>query len=146
MDTKPLVIERTYNVSPERIWQALTDRTKMKQWYFDIAEFKPEVGFEFEFLAGSDEKKYLHQCKITEVIVGKKIAYTWRYADYPGNSELSFELFEEGNKTRLVLTHTGLESFPKNNPDFAKESFAEGWDYFVNTGLPKYLEEEEVLK
>lgn len=38
----------------------------MKQWYFDIKEFKPEVGFEFQFYGGTEEKRYLHLCKNLE--------------------------------------------------------------------------------
>lgn len=67
----------------------------------------------------------------------KKIAYTWTYRDYPGHSEVSFELFPENGKTRLVLTHAGLESFP-DGPDFRRESFNEGWTHFTGT-LAEFL-------
>ena len=62
-----------------KVWKAITDRDDMKKWYFDIAEFRPEVGFEFHFRAGDEKKKYLHLCRITEVIPDKKLAYSWRY-------------------------------------------------------------------
>jgi uncharacterized protein YndB with AHSA1/START domain len=117
----------------------------MKEWYFDLAEFKPEVGFEFQFLAGKDEKKYLHLCKITEVTAGKKLAYSWRYDGYEGTSFVTFELFAEGNKTRLRLTHEGLETFPKSNPDLAKENFVQGWTSIIGTSLKKFLTEKETL-
>ena len=38
------------------------------------------------------------------------------------------------------LTHEGLESFPKSNPDFAKENFAEGWTQILGKSLPDYLQ------
>ena len=140
MNTEPFVIERTYNAPVNLVWQAITDKNKMKAWYFDLAEFKAEPGFEFEFEAGSDKKKYLHQCKVTEVIAGKKLAYTWRYPGYEGNSLVTFELFDEGGKTRVKLTHEGLETFPADNPDFAKESFAECWNYIIGKSLKEYVE------
>jgi uncharacterized protein YndB with AHSA1/START domain len=31
------------------VWKAITNAADMKQWYFDIPGFKPEVGFEFSF-------------------------------------------------------------------------------------------------
>jgi uncharacterized protein YndB with AHSA1/START domain len=43
----PFTIERTYSASVKKVWEAITDKAKMKQWYFDLSEFKPEVGFEF---------------------------------------------------------------------------------------------------
>ena len=144
MKNEPFVIERTFNVPIAKIWKAITDKNEMKQWYFDIAEFKPEVGFEFGFSAGDKEKTYLHLCKITEVITGKKLSYSWRYDGYPGSSVVTFELFAEGNNTKLKLTHAGLETFPQDNPAFAVQSFAKGWTQIIATSLPAFLEKEIV--
>jgi uncharacterized protein YndB with AHSA1/START domain len=138
--TEPFVIERTYNAPADKVWQAITDKNKMKQWYFDLEEFKPEVGFEFRFYGGSEEKQYLHICKITEVIPDKKLTHTWKYDGYPGESFVTFELFDEGDKTRLKLMHTGLETFPSDSPDFARTSFASGWTHIIGKSLKEYLE------
>ncbi len=139
MSTQPIVIERTFNVSPTRLWQALTDSEQMKQWYFDLPGFKAEPGYEFSFYGGHEEKKFLHLCKVIEVIPEKKLTHSWRYDGYPGDSIVSFELFPEGGATRLRLTHTGLETFG-DNPDFAKSNFVEGWTSIVGRRLQKYLE------
>ena len=139
MNTEPFVIERTYNVPVDKVWQAITDKDKMKQWYFTLDEFKPKVGFEFRFTGGSKEKTYLHICTITEVIPGKKLTHTWTYDGYPGHSFVTFELFEEGDKTRLKLTHAGIGSFPAEK-DFALESFTKGWTQIIGTSLKEYLE------
>lgn len=140
MKKEPVVVEKTYDAPSHKVWKAITDRDDMQKWYFDLKEFKPEVGFEFQFYGGTEEKQYLHLCKVTEVITGNKISYSWRFDGYPGNSLVTFELFEEGNKTRLKLTHEGLESFPEENPDFAKENFVEGWTHIINTGLKEFVE------
>ncbi len=140
MNTQPFVIERTLDAPIEKVWQAITDKDKMKEWYFDLKEFRPEVGFEFEFTGGTEEKSYLHLCKITEVIPGRKLKHSWRYDGFEGNSFVSFELFPEGTKTRLRLTHEGLETFPANNPDFKKENFEQGWTDIIGRMLPEYLQ------
>jgi uncharacterized protein YndB with AHSA1/START domain len=137
--TEPFVIEQTYNAPISKVWSAITDKDKMKEWYFDLKEFKPEVGFEFEFIGGSKEKSYRHLCQVTKVVPGKLLAHTWRYDNYPGSSEVTWELFDEGDKTRLKLTHTGLHSFVTDNADFARSSFAKGWTYITGTGLKNYL-------
>jgi uncharacterized protein YndB with AHSA1/START domain len=139
MKNEPLIIERVYNAPAKAVWEAITDVNKMKQWYFDIKEFKPEVGFAFQFTGGSEDKKYLHLCKITEVIPGKKLTHSWQYDTYPGKSFVTFELFDQGDKTLLKLTHTGLETFPKEK-DFARESFTQGWTFITGTSLANYLE------
>ena len=81
-----VVIERTFNASAARVWKAITDVEEMRRWYFDLKAFKPEVGFEFEFIFEHEGVRYDHRCKITEVIPQKKIAYTWRYKGHEGNS------------------------------------------------------------
>ena len=140
MTNEPFVIERVFNAPPEKVWKAITDKNAMKQWYFDIAEFEPRVGFEFQFVGGSEEKSYVHLCKITEVIVGKKLTYSWQYKDIEGLSFVTFELFNEGGKTRLRLTHEGLETFKTDNPDFEKKSFVAGWTDIIGTSLKDFVE------
>lgn len=140
MKNEPFVIERTLNAPIDQVWKAITDKDQMKQWYFDLAEFKPEVGFKFSFSGGSDEQQYLHLCEVTEVVAGKRLQYSWRYDQYPGNSFVTFELFDEGGKTRLKLTHEGLETFPTDNKDFARESFSAGWTYIIGKSIVEYFE------
>lgn len=140
MEHEPLVVERTYEATVETVWDAITNNAKMKKWYFDIPEFKPEVGFEFEFTAGSEKKMYKHLCKVTEVDSPEKLSYSWKYDGYPGSSVVTFELMPAGHETVVRLTHTGLESFPQDSPDFALASFTEGWNYILGKGLKEFVE------
>jgi uncharacterized protein YndB with AHSA1/START domain len=141
MKSEPFIIERTFNAPVERVWKAITDINDMRQWYFDIPAFKPEPGFEFRFYGGTEEKKYRHLCKVTAVTPGKKIAYSWRYDGYPGSSTVTFELFGEGGKTRLKLTHEGIETFSQDDPNFAAESFAQGWSQIISVNLKTFSEQ-----
>lgn len=137
----PFTIERVFNAPVKTVWKAITEKELMKQWYFDLKEFKAEVGFVFEFTGGpSPEKQYLHRCKILEVIPEKKLKHTWEYVGYEGMSYVTFELSAEGNTTKVKLTHEGLETFPKDNPDFAKGNFAEGWTQIIGTSLKEFVE------
>lgn len=143
---EPVVIEKTFNAPIAKVWKAITNKDDMKHWYFDLAEFKPEVGFEFQFEGGDEKKCYLHLCKVTEVIPGKKLTYSWRYDGNAGNSFVTWELFEEGKKkTSLRLTHTGLETFPKENPDLAKHNFVRGWTGITDK-LEKFVETDILRK
>ena|ERR1700744_161364 len=112
----------------------------MKQWYFDVSSFEPTIGFEFSFVGKTEKgEAFIHLCKITELIKYKKLTYIWQYEGYEGISYVSFELFEEGQKTRLKLTHTGIETIAVNGPDFAKDNFIAGWIHLIGTSLPEYL-------
>lgn len=141
MKNEPIIIERTYNAPVSKVWKALTDRDEMEKWYFKLDKFKPEVGFRFQFAGqGAKGEKYTHLCEIKEVILPKKLSYSWRYDGFSGDSLLTFELYDEGDKTRLKLTHTGIESFPIDNPDFAADSFRTGWEYIIGISLKKFLD------
>jgi uncharacterized protein YndB with AHSA1/START domain len=69
----------------------------------------------------------------------RKLRYSWRYDGFSGNSFVTWELFPEGNKTRLKLTHEGLETFPADNHDFDKSNFAQGWTELVGSLLKRYV-------
>jgi uncharacterized protein YndB with AHSA1/START domain len=141
----PLVVERTFNSPVSKVWKAITNKDEMKKWSFGSKEFKPEVGFEFQFYAEKDGVKYIHLCKVTEVIRQKKIAYSWRYEGHEGDSLVTIELFATGNETKLKLTHEGLETFPKT-PDFARENFAAGWSQIIGTSLKQFVERKSSKK
>lgn len=34
--------EETYGAPLEKVWNAITDKDRMRQWYFDIPDFKGE--------------------------------------------------------------------------------------------------------
>jgi uncharacterized protein YndB with AHSA1/START domain len=136
--TGTVIVERSLNAPVARVWRALTDTDEMRQWYFDLKQFKPEVGFEFEFVVEHEGNTYHHLCKVTEVISQQKIAYTWRYKGEPGDSLVTFELLPDGDKTKLRLTHEGLETFPKT-PAYAQKNFEAGWTAIASE-LEKFLE------
>lgn len=140
MSTTALIVEQLYRAPISRIWEALTLNARMKKWYFDLEEFKPEIGFEFQFYGSKDDTRYLHLCKIVELNWEKKLSYTWRYDLFPGESTVSFELFNKEGSTKLTLTHSGLENFETEHPDFSKASFEQGWNYILGTSLKNFID------
>jgi uncharacterized protein YndB with AHSA1/START domain len=139
MPNTPIIIERTYETPIANVWSALTELKQMKQWYFDISAFEPKVGFEFRFTGQNEGRIFLHICKITEIVPGRKISYSWRYENHPGSSIVTFELFPEGEKTKLRLTHEGIETFPATG-DFARSNFEMGWNHIIGISLKEFLE------
>lgn len=145
MSNNIVTVEKLYNAPVEKVWNALTDKDEMHEWYFNVDDFKPEKGFEFSFAGqGRKGEEYIHVCKVLEAIPYKKLQYSWQYKERPGYSVVTFELFEEDDKTRLKLTHTGLDSFAVNGNDFTVQSFTGGWNEIINNMLEKYLEKKAV--
>ena len=140
MDNNTVVVEHTYNASTEKVWKAITDANQMKQWYLDVPGFKAEVGYKFQFSGGEEGKQLLHFCEVKEVVHGKKLSYSWRFDGYPGDSLVTWELFPDGDKTRLVLTHTGIESFRGDlHPEMKIENFM-GWTHVLHKMLKDFVE------
>jgi len=142
MNNQSVIVERFFSADITLVWKALTEKEQMKQWYIDVTEFEAIVGFKFDFWAGEEGgKQWKHLCEIIEVIHERKLTYSWKYDGYSGMSYVTFELFEEGNGTKLKLTHTGLDTFPADVPELAINNFERGWNQLLNDSLNDFLEQ-----
>jgi uncharacterized protein YndB with AHSA1/START domain len=124
-----------------KVWEALTDINKINQWFFKLEDFKAELGFAFSFSGNDNGVKVTHECVITELIPEQKLSYSFIYQGYPQKSTVSFALFPEGEKTKLVLVHSDLEILSKGSPQFGRHKFLGGWTYLVNS-LNDFLNKE----
>ncbi|MEW5923638.1 MAG: SRPBCC domain-containing protein [Candidatus Zixiibacteriota bacterium] len=137
----PIIVEQTFKVSADKVWKSITEIDLMRQWYFEnIPSFRPEVGFETQFNVTSEGRNFLHMWRVTEVVPKRKIAYNWKFKEYPGDSFVVFELSGKGDSTRLKLTVNVTEDFPENIPEFTRESCIGGWEWFIKERLKEYLE------
>jgi uncharacterized protein YndB with AHSA1/START domain len=137
---KPIIVEQTFNVSLEQLWQAITDVVQMRQWFFEnIPSFEPEVGFETRFNIETGERDFPHVWRISEVVPGRLISYDWRYEGYAGNQLVTFELLNEGNQSRLRLTATVREDFQEGVPEFTRDACLGGWQYFIQQRLKAFF-------
>ncbi|MHC1703259.1 MAG: SRPBCC domain-containing protein [Tenuifilaceae bacterium] len=138
---KPIVVELTFSSSISQVWSAITRLEEMRQWFFNnIPAFEPVVGFETDFSVQSESRNFHHLWRIIEVESNKKIKYHWSYKGYKGEGFVTFELFEVKEQTLLRLTNEGLETFPKDIPEFKRESCQAGWEFFIKQNLKTYLE------
>jgi uncharacterized protein YndB with AHSA1/START domain len=140
MNATPIIVEATFHAPIDKVWKALTDNEQMKQWYFQLEAFKPEPGFKFQFEGGDEQQTFVHLCRVTEVIPGKMISHTWQYEGQLESTLVTWELFEEGDNTKVILTHDGLEKIAHHGPAFAQSNFEEGWNSIINTALKNHLE------
>jgi uncharacterized protein YndB with AHSA1/START domain len=136
---EPLLIERTFNAPIDLVWHTISTPEGMKHWFFELKAFEAEVGFQFSFTGGKDGQTFLHLCTVAEVVVQKRLSFTWRYDGYTGNSLVVIELFPEGRGTRVRLTHHGLETFP-TIPIFDRANFNMGWTHIIGTSLKEAVE------
>lgn len=145
MDNTPLVFNMQFNVPVSKVWDALTVPEQMKEWYFDVKDYKPEKGNRFYFYEPGGTS-YLHNCTILEFIPQQKFVHTWSYPNFSkGETIVSWELQPKDGGTLLTLTHSQIEAIADAGPSFTKESFEQGWKGF-ELELKHFVERPEGLK
>ena len=115
-----------------KVWEALTQKEKMGEWYFDIPDFELKEGAVFNFYEPGDARKFHHRCQIREIVPGKKFSHTWTHPEISkGESIVTWILDEKDGLTNVSLQHEGTESFADGGADFAPENYQAGWDGFM---------------
>ena len=125
-------LERMLDAPPETVWRYLTEAELRQQWFMGGTDAK--AGSEFELLNDHDN------------LSQDDVPYPEDYAPYKGrswhetvirfdpprllettfqsgkNGTVTYELTPEGEKTRLVLTHSGIVS------GTGAQDFGSGWN------------------
>jgi uncharacterized protein YndB with AHSA1/START domain len=125
-------LERVLDAPVEKVWRYLTEAELRGQWFMGGTDAKP--GGEFELIVDHD--------KLSDEVV----PYPESYAEFKGakitekvlrfdpprllettfqggkNGIVTYELFPEGDRTRLVLTHGGIQS------PVGAQDFGSGWN------------------
>ena len=136
----PIQVHKKIKCSRAKAWSAITVLEEMLKWYFEqIKSFEPRVGFATEFVIHNEGKTFTHQWKVLDVKPNESITYSWQYPEYPGRSTSKFTLIPTEQGTEVIVTCTGLETFPDDIPEFKPESCRGGWEYFLNR-LKEYCE------
>jgi uncharacterized protein YndB with AHSA1/START domain len=116
--TRPSVrLERRLPDPPEVVWLALTEREQLREWFpcdVEVAGGHWEVGAAIVFRFPADVMDMTLSGEVLAVNEPKGLTYTW------GDEVLSFELHNEGDGTRLVLTDELAPGFAARN--------AAGWE------------------
>ncbi len=137
----PIKLVKIFDVPIERVWEAISNKSVMKKWYFDIPDFKPEVGTKFTWHAGPpDGKQWLHGGEIKEVVPLKKLSHSWYFPGYEGEATTIWELTSiDSNKTKLDFKFEIITPFDPKEEELARKNFVFGWNEFINKILVEFL-------
>lgn len=115
MDTKTITKERFIKATPDRVFQALTEKQELERWWAQKAdiELKPGGTFRTELAPGLREHG-----RVKEVKPSQLFSFTWE-ASSPTPTTITFELTKEKDGTLLTLTHSGIGE-------------GEKWDVYTN--------------
>lgn len=113
-------LERILDAPPEMVWRYLTEANLREQWFMGGTDSRP--GSEFELLVDHDklsdeEVPYpdSYECFKGRVFHEKVLRFEpprLLETTFQGGKSgiVTYELFGEGDTTRLVLTHSGITS------------------------------------
>ena len=119
------------HASPERVYEAVTTASGIRQWWTRDAEIKPEVGAAGEF--GFYGRRFVAKVAVEEL--NPVIRLRWRVTNsaWPG-SDIDFNLKAEGNDTTLLFAHRG---FPRADEVLASATMR--WGFYL-LSLKRYLQ------
>ena len=134
-----VTVQQRVSAPVDKVWNALTDKAQMKEWYFDIPDF--ELGIHKKFNFFWPDKKYHNHGEILVVIPNEKLKNTYSYPEYSKEKSIvKWELEKDGDETVVTVTHKGLENFAHLGKDFQKESFKNGWTEILEKKLKEFVE------
>ena len=122
--------EAVYPHSPDRVWRALVDPAELAAWLMPN-DFEAEVGHEFS-LETNDDVIGAIQCEVLEIDEPKLLRCRWSAVF--GDTVVTFELFPEGDGTRLRVVHDGFETAGVD-----QAGFNDGWKHKLEQDLPRVL-------
>jgi uncharacterized protein YndB with AHSA1/START domain len=140
-----LRIERSYDASPQEVFNAWTNPEVLRRWWAvhpngttPIAEVDLRVDGRYRLsMEGPDGERHTVQGEYREVDPPRRLVYSWQWELDAGGlgpaSTVTVEFHDEGERTNVVLEHTGL-------PDAAsRDRHAHGWaacmDIFRDRGF-----------
>ena len=125
-----VVVERTFAVRRERVFRAWTDPALMGKWFAPTdkepvgVEARAAVGGRYRIgMRGADGAIDYVSGKYIEVRPPERLVFTWAWEKEPPDFEslVTLEFFEQGDSTRLVLTHQRLATAER------QENHRRGW-------------------
>ncbi len=129
------------NAPLDKVWNAITNKEQMKNWYFDVPDFESKIGNNFSFYGGDENEEYHHFCEIVDLIPNEKLKHSWTYPEISKEKTLvKWELKPENEGTIVTLTHKGLEAFEHLGENFKIHSFRKGWEDIVGKSLKEFVE------
>lgn len=110
MNSRNIHHEITFEVSPDRIYEALLNSDQFSKLSGVRANISRDVGGSFSCFGG-----YISGLNV-ELVPNKRIVQAWRSKDWNDGiySIVKFELNAQGSDTRLIFDHSGSQKTRKN--------------------------------
>lgn len=127
-----LRLEREFNVTPERLFAAVTRRADLLRWWGPEGMDVPEETLDFtkpgpwfSVMRNSEGQRYKVSGHVTHVTPPKSVGFTWAWHDERdtrgAESHVTFTILQTETGARLVIDHRDL------GDDDASANHETGW-------------------
>ncbi len=126
MAPTPIIIERVIDATPQEAFELFTDPERLRRWQALSASVDLRVGgrYRLTVIPGS-----VASGTYTEIEPGRRVVYSWGWDEVdgvpPGGSTVEVDFEAVGDRTRVRLTHRGLEGD-------AAAGHLEGWEHYFD--------------
>jgi len=139
-------LERSFNVSPERLFEVISSRASLVQWWGHDGMTLPDEHLDFSRLGPwhsemlSDEgNRFKMSGQVTHVEAPKTIGFTWGWHDPEdqrgAESHVTFTVVETATGAKLIIDHRDLPS------EEVAARHSTGWNGPL-TRLERYLNDD----
>ncbi|MGJ8618051.1 MAG: SRPBCC family protein [Sulfitobacter sp.] len=140
-------LERSFNVSPERLFKVISSRASLVQWWGHDGMTLPDEQLDFSRLGPwhsemlSDEgNRFKMSGQVTHVEPPKTIGFTWGWHDPDDHrgeeSHVTFTVVETATGAKLIIDHRDLPS------DEVAARHSTGWNGPL-TRLERFLNDDD---
>jgi uncharacterized protein YndB with AHSA1/START domain len=133
-----LQIRRTFRAPREKLFQAWVDPKKMTEWFCHakpnligklvVMDVRPGGQYGFD-VTDAEGKVFKVRGEYLEIKEPEKLVFTWFWETEPayGNTVVTLEFEDLGNKSELILTH---ERFANSD---ARDKHNNGWAFCLDS-------------
>ncbi len=119
--------------SRKKVWEFLTNKDKMGEWFFTANEDLAE-NQEYELFEIEDNGNSIKRCwgKVLEMDKPSKLVYTFTIAPLNGNmTTVTWKLEQVLGSTRVTLTHEGIDKAAGEAASALLMALDSGWDRHI---------------
>lgn len=122
---EPVEISGVFEASPSRVFKAWSDPAELKKWFGPhpnsllSTQVDLQIDGKWAFVVeDSDEKKMTLQGKYQEIVVDKRLVFTWTFlnefsdgrTEETAESIVTVNFYAEDEKTRIELRHEAINN------------------------------------
>ena len=126
-DNDRIEISVAIAASQDRVWRLLTESDQIRIWWGSHVTLDARLGGALREVWSEGGREVVTSGTVTQFEPPRLLAMSWADHDWPGETEVSFNLDRTPAGTLLRLVHSGWNVHPAEKKSALVEAHAQGW-------------------